>query len=65
MINGRARIEEGGALDVMDSLSEYYLGPGERYPWREAPPGFTVRVDLDKVYGQGSWRTAGDDSTVA
>ena len=65
VINGRARIEEGGALDVMDSLSEYYLGPGERYPWREAPPGFTVRVDLDKVYGQGSWRTAGDDSTVA
>lgn len=62
VINGRARIEEGGALDVMDSLSEFYLGPGREYPWREAPPGFTVRVDVDKVYGQGSWRDEEDAS---
>ncbi|HET8784391.1 MAG TPA: PPOX class F420-dependent oxidoreductase [Candidatus Limnocylindrales bacterium] len=63
VINGRALIEEGGALEVMDSLAEYYLGPGQRYPWRDAPSGFTVRVDVDKVYGQGSWRTEGDGST--
>jgi PPOX class probable F420-dependent enzyme len=64
VINGRARIEEGGALDVMDKLSEYYLGPGERYPWREAPEGFTIRVEIDKVYGQGSWRDE-DDASAA
>ena len=63
VIDGRARIEPGGALDVMDALSEYYLGPGERYPWREAPPGFTVRVDVERVYGQGSWREDGDRTT--
>ena len=64
VINGRARIEEGGALEVMDTLSEFYLGPGRRYPWREAPEGFTIRVDVDKVYGQGSWRDE-DDASVA
>ena len=56
VISGRAHISEGGALDVMDKLSEYYLGHGERYPWRDGPSGFTVKVDIDKVYGQGSWR---------
>jgi len=60
VISGRAHISEGGALEVMDKLSEYYLGPGERYPWREAPGGFTVTVAIDKVYGQGSWREADD-----
>jgi PPOX class probable F420-dependent enzyme len=56
VISGRATITPGGALDVMDRLAPYYLGEGERYPWREAPEGFTVRVDVDKVYGTGSWR---------
>jgi PPOX class probable F420-dependent enzyme len=60
VISGRGHISEGGALEVMDKLSEYYLGPGERYPWREAPGGFTVTVAIDKVYGQGSWREADD-----
>ena len=63
VIRGRARITEGGALDVMDRLAEYYIGPGERAPWRDAPSGVTVHVDVVAVYGQGSWRgraAAGD-----
>jgi PPOX class probable F420-dependent enzyme len=63
VISGRAEITPGGALEVMDRLAEYYMGPGERYPWRDAPDGFTVHVDVDKVYGQGSWRGEDDGST--
>ena len=37
VISGRARIEEGGALDVMDSLSEFY--PGTRVPLARGTPG--------------------------
>ena len=64
VIRGRATVVEGGALDVMDDLAEHYIGPGERFPWREAPSGYTIRVDIDKVYGVGSWRTADDSADV-
>jgi PPOX class probable F420-dependent enzyme len=62
VIRGRATIFPGGALDVMDQLAEFYLGPGLRFPMRDAPPGLTIRVDGDKAYGIGSWRNAGDGS---
>ena len=62
VIRGRATIEDGGALDVMDQLAEFYIGPGQPFPMRDVPPGLTVRVEVDKVYGVGSWRNAGDGS---
>ncbi|HEY7226050.1 MAG TPA: TIGR03618 family F420-dependent PPOX class oxidoreductase [Micromonosporaceae bacterium] len=60
VVQGRVdRITEGGALDVMDRLSEYYIGPGQRYPLREAPAGIVLHVAVDRVYGQGPWAQAG------
>lgn len=55
VIQGRARITEGGALEVMDHLAQYYLGPGERYPMRDVPEGVVVHVTVERIYGQGSW----------
>ena len=55
VIQGRARITEGGALDVMDHLAQYYLGPGQRYPMREVPAGVVVHVTVERIYGQGPW----------
>jgi PPOX class probable F420-dependent enzyme len=49
------RIIEGGALDVMDRLAEFYIGPGERYPMRDVPEGLVIRVAVDRIYGQGPW----------
>lgn len=56
VIRGRARVSPGGALAVMDHLAATYLGPGQPFPLRQMPPGFTIRVDVDRVYGMGSWR---------
>jgi PPOX class probable F420-dependent enzyme len=56
VIQGRARIEEGGALEVMDRLAEYYIGPGQKFPRREVPDGVVLRVSVDRIYGQGPWR---------
>jgi PPOX class probable F420-dependent enzyme len=56
VIDGRARIIEGGALTVMDQLSEYYIGPGATYPMRNMPEGLTVRVSIDRIYGVGPWQ---------
>lgn len=56
VVQGRvSRITEGGALSVMDRLSEYYLGAGQRYPMRDVPDGVVVHVAVDRVYGQGPW----------
>jgi PPOX class probable F420-dependent enzyme len=62
VISGRAEITPGGALEVMDRLAEFYLGPGKQYPWRDPPQGFTVHVDVERVYGQGSWKGEEDGS---
>jgi len=62
VIRGRATIEPGGALEVMDRLAEFYIGPGQEFPMRDVPPGLTVRVAVDDVYGVGPWRRAGDGS---
>ncbi|MGH8945105.1 MAG: PPOX class F420-dependent oxidoreductase [Acidimicrobiia bacterium] len=56
VIQGRARISEGGALEVMDRLAEHYLGPGQRYPMRDVPEGVVVRITVERIYGQGPWR---------
>jgi PPOX class probable F420-dependent enzyme len=58
VVRGIARITEGGALEVMDQLAEFYIGPGQRFWWRDGPPGFVIRVTIEKTYGIGPWREA-------
>jgi PPOX class probable F420-dependent enzyme len=58
VVQGRARIQAGGALELMDRLAEAYIGPGQRYGWREAPSGFVIHVTPEKIYGLGPWRGA-------
>ena len=55
VIGGQARVSEGAALEWMDHLAEIYLGPGLRFPMRDAPPGFVVRITVDRIYGVGPW----------
>jgi PPOX class probable F420-dependent enzyme len=49
------RITEGGALEVMDRLAEFYIGPGQSYPMRDVPEGVVVHIVIDRIYGQGPW----------
>ena len=58
-IKGRARITEGGALEVMDNLAPHYFGPGAVYPMREVPPGVVIHVTVDEIRGMGPWRDGG------
>lgn len=48
-------ITDGGALDVMDRLAEYYIGPGAQFPMRDVSPGIVVHVAIERIYGQGPW----------
>lgn len=55
VIEGRGVVTEGGALEWMDHLAEFYIGPGERFPMRDGPPGFITRVTVERIYGVGPW----------
>lgn len=59
VVEGKARIDEGGALEVMDRLAGAYIAPGAVFPMRDVPPGLVVHVAVDRVYGVGPWTDPG------
>jgi hypothetical protein len=57
VINGTARITEGGAAELLQRLARTYLGPDVVFPaMPDPPPGFVTRVRVDRVSGVGPWR---------
>ena len=61
VIDGRARVEDGGALAIMDHLAPAYLGPGATFPMRDAPVGYSFRATIERFYGIGPWREVRND----
>ena len=55
VVNGRAEIVEGGAPEVLRSLTPAYLGEGVDFPPPNSPPGFTTRITIERVGGIGPW----------
>ena len=58
VINGTARITEGGAPELLQRLARTYLGPDVVFPaMPNPPPGYVTRVRVDRISGIGGWRT--------
>ena len=56
VVHGTARIQEGGAPELLQRLAEVYLGPGVRFPpMDDPPPGFVLRSTPTRVLGVGPW----------
>ena len=56
VLYGEARIEEGGAPELLQKLAEVYIGRGVKFPPMEnPPPGFIVRVQVNRITGVGPW----------
>ena len=56
VVHGRARIEEGGAPELLQRLAHVYLGPNVKFPpMDDPPPCFTMRVTVERVGGVGPW----------
>ena len=61
VLSGRARITAGGAPELLQQLARVYLGPGIKYPSSDhARAGYITHIQIERVYGQGSWKTAGN-----
>jgi PPOX class probable F420-dependent enzyme len=60
IIRGRARVTDGGAPALLQHLAQTYIGPGATYPpMPDPPPGFVLRISVDRVSGVGPWNDAG------
>jgi PPOX class probable F420-dependent enzyme len=56
VIHGTARLEAGGAPELLQRLAETYLGPGIPFPpMPSPPPGHVIRVTAERVGGVGPW----------
>jgi PPOX class probable F420-dependent enzyme len=56
VVHGRARIEEGGAAELLQRLAYTYIGPGVTFPpMPDPPPGYVVRISVDRIGGVGPW----------
>jgi PPOX class probable F420-dependent enzyme len=56
VVHGRARLEEGGASELLQRLAHVYLGPDVRFPpMDDPPPGQTMRVTVERIGGVGPW----------
>ena len=54
-IDGTARIEEGGAPELLKTLAQTLSDP-TTFPPDNAPPGFVTHIRIDKVGGIGPWQ---------
>jgi PPOX class probable F420-dependent enzyme len=56
VVEGTARIDEGGAPALLRSLAQRYIGPGTDFPPMPDPPeGYLIRISPTRVRGTGPW----------
>lgn len=56
VVNGQARLTEGGAPELLQRLAEVYIGPDVKFPpMDDPPPGYVLRITPEKVGGVGPW----------
>jgi PPOX class probable F420-dependent enzyme len=56
VLYGTARLTEGGAAELLQRLARIYLGPDVRFPpMPHPPPGFVIRIAVERVAGVGDW----------
>jgi len=59
VVHGQARITEGGAPELLQTLAETYVGPGVMFPpMPDPPPGVVTRITPERIGGMGPWASA-------
>jgi PPOX class probable F420-dependent enzyme len=56
VVHGRARVEEGGAPELLQRLAHVHLGPDVTFPpMPDPPPGYVLRIAPERLGGVGPW----------
>jgi PPOX class probable F420-dependent enzyme len=57
VVHGSARLEPGGAPELLQRLAHVYLGADVKFPpMDDPPPGFVMRITPLRVGGVGPWK---------
>jgi PPOX class probable F420-dependent enzyme len=60
VVNGVARVSEGGAPELLQRLAHVFLGPDVRFPPMDDPPGgYIVHITPESIGGIGPWAQTG------
>jgi PPOX class probable F420-dependent enzyme len=55
-LRGTARVQEGGAPELLQRLAHTYMGPDVKFPpMDDPPPGYVIRTTPERIYGSGPW----------
>ncbi|GHO48430.1 PPOX class F420-dependent oxidoreductase [Ktedonospora formicarum] len=55
IINGRARITEGGAPELLNKLAQTYIQEGAEYVSEGGPEGYITHITPERISGVGPW----------
>jgi PPOX class probable F420-dependent enzyme len=56
VVEGRARVTEGGAPELLQELAYVYISPDITFPpMPDPPPGFVTRIEVQRLGGVGPW----------
>ena len=56
VVHGSAHLVEGGAPELLQELSQTYVGPGTRFPAMDDPPaGHVIHITAERIGGLGPW----------
>ena len=56
VIYAEAKVEEGGAPELLQKLAGVYMGPGIKFPPMDnPPPGYILRIRVNRIAGVGPW----------
>jgi PPOX class probable F420-dependent enzyme len=56
VVHGTARVQQGGAVDLLRRLAKVYLGPDVVFPPPGVDaPGYVLRVTPERLGGVGPW----------
>ena len=54
-IQGTARVEEGGAPELLEGIERALFDPSTKFVPPDAPPGYLMHTTIEKVGGVGPW----------
>ena len=55
VINGLARVTEGGAPQLLNQLAQIYIAPGTTFAPDGTPQGYITRITPKSIHGIGPW----------
>jgi PPOX class probable F420-dependent enzyme len=55
VINGLARVTEGGAPQLLNQLAQIYIAPGTTFAPDGTPQGYITHITVEHIHGIGPW----------